>query len=174
MGPIQSAVNAGVSAGAKAAVAKKGFEEAKAAEAGKQAAAAQKAAQEAENAKKAAEAQNLRALGAIEDYQTTAKKEENAAKLTAESAGEQSAIASKIEEQRQKMRQEGLTPRQVAGHKGSITRMREAMARVDEERKAREYQQKLLEKRKEVLRSIHGEAWERMGVNPEGGQKDGE
>lgn len=174
---IQSSVNSAIGAAAKTGLAIKttqaAQEAAKAAEAGRQAAEAQKAAEEAASAKKAADQQNLKALGAIEDYQATAKKAEGAEQLIGESAGKQAEIAAKIEEQRQKMKQGGLTPRQVVGHKGRITRMQEALSAVNEEREAREYQARLLEKRKQVLRDIHGEAWKRLGVDPEGGQEDG-
>lgn len=175
---IQQSINSAIGSAAKATMAAKtteaAQEAAKAAEAGRQAAEAKKAATEAANAKKAADQQNLKALGAIEEYQATAKKAQGAEQMVGESANKQASIAAKIEEQRQKMQQDGLTARQVAGHKGRITRMREAIAAVDEERQAREYQAKLLEKRKQVLRDIHGEAWKRMGIDPKGGQEDGE
>lgn len=173
---IQQSVNAAIGGAARAAAVSEGLEKEGEKRAEQAAAAAQQAEKDAASAarqaaadKKQADAENLKGISAVEDYRAAAQMAEGAAALVGESAAEQSGIQAKIEAQRQKLKQEGLTPRQQAGHKGYITRMEASLARVEEERGAREYQQKLLERRKEVLRSIHGAAWERLGIDPEGG-----
>lgn len=169
---IQQSINQALGIAAKGAVAAKGLHEAEKAAGAKQAEQAAKAAQEAQKAKKTADAENLKALGAVPDYQATLQKSEGAGQVISELGGQSADIQAKIERQRLLLQQD-LSPRQAAGHKGYITRMQEAQANVEEQAEARQYQKKLLDKRLEVLRSIHGEAWERMGVDPEGGIKDG-
>lgn len=170
---IQQSINQALGIAAKGAVAARGLHEAEKAAGAKQAEQAAKAAQEAEKAKKTADAENLKALGAVPDYQATLQKSEGAGQVISELGGQSADIQAKIERQRELLQQEGLSPRQAARHKGYITRMQEAQANVEEQAEARQYQKKLLDKRLEVLRSIHGEAWGRMGVDPEGGIKDG-
>lgn len=174
MANIQSSINAAIGSAAKGAVAAKGLKEAEKAAEAKSAEQAKNEALEAQKAQKQANAENLRAIDAVEGYRSTALKAEGAAQSLAESQGQSAEIQSKIEEQRQKLSDPSLSVAQKAGHKGYITRMREAQSRVDEQAEARRYQKELLEKRMEVLRSIHGEAWVRLGIDPEGGTKHGD
>lgn len=167
---IQSSINAALGTAARASVAEKGLQEAKKAADAKSAEQAEKAALEAQKEQKRANAENLRAIDAVEGYRQTAQKAEGVGQVISDLGGQSAEIQAKIEKQRQMLQQEGLSARQAAGHKGYITRMREAQARVAEQSEARQYQKKLLDKRLEVLRSIHGEAWERLGISPEGGE----
>lgn len=174
MAGIQQSINAAIGTAAKAAVAAKGLKEAEKAAEAKSAEEARKAAETAQKEQKRQASENLKAIDAVEPYRATALKEKGAEAQVAESEGQSAEISKKIEKQRQKLQDPSLSARQAAGHKGYITRMQEAKARVEEQAEARRYQRDLLRKRKEVLASIHGEAWKRLGIDPEGGMKNGE
>lgn len=173
MAGIQSSINAALATGARAAVAEKGLKEAEKAAEAKSSEQAEKASLAAQKEQKRQAGENLRALDAVEGYKETSAKAEGAQSLVEESQGQSAELQSKIEEQKQKLQDPTLSKGQRAGHKGYITRMQQAQARVQEQEEARRYQRDLLEKRKEVLRSIHGAAWKRLGIDPEGGIGNG-
>lgn len=83
--------------------------------------------------------------------------------LSAESKG----IGDKIAEQERILSSGELTPRQAGGHKGYITRISRAQARVEEKVKAAQYQEDLMRKRMEILKATHGQAWEALGIDPD-------
>lgn len=170
MGQIQQSINAAISSAGRATAAKAGLDEAEKAAEAKQAEAAQKAAQEAEKAKQAQVQRDLKAISAVEPYENAKLMSEGQGQILADLGGQSSSLQEKIDLQRQKLEDQSLSPRQAAGHKGAITRMKEAQSRVQEQIEARQYQKKLLDRRMEVLRSIHGESWGRLGIDPEGGQ----
>lgn len=165
MGPIQSTINTAVAGATKVAAAKMAADDTEAKK-------AQQAAQQAAQAQKEQQKDNMRALDAVEDYKVASNKSNGFSSMVSDAEKQGAGIQEKIDAQKQKLEQDGLSRQQRAGHKGAITRMQQALNRVNEQTEGYRYQKLLFEKRKETLRAIHGEAWNRMGVDPEGG-KDG-
>lgn len=155
---IQEAINKAIStAGASAAVAK-GLKSAD-----------EKAKAEEAKAKEASTPKppTLSDVKGAEQYGKAKSQAEAWSKAVSPFRKESKAIGEKIAEQQGLIGKGDLTPKQTSGHKGYITRMMRAQAKVEEKIKAGKYQEELMLKRMEILRATHGQAWEALGIDPD-------
>lgn len=144
---IQEAINKAISAAGAAAAVAKGVK--------------------AVSSKGGAKAPSLADVSGAEAY-GKAKEKASAISLAKESlSAESKGIGDKIAEQERILSSGELTPRQAGGHKGYITRISRAQARVEEKVKAAQYQEGLMRKRMEILKAAHGQAWEALGIDPD-------
>lgn len=144
---IQEAINKAISAAGAAAAVAKGVK--------------------AVSSKGVAKAPSLADVSGAEAY-GKAKEKASAISLAKESlSAESKGIGDKIAEQERILSSGELTPRQAGGHKGYITRISRAQARVEEKAKAAQYQEDLMRKRMEILKATHGQAWEALGIDPD-------
>lgn len=144
---IQEAINKAISAAGAAAAVAKGVK--------------------AVSSKGVAKAPSLADVSGAEAY-GKAKEKASAISLAKESlSAESKGIGDKIAEQERILSSGELTPRQAGGHKGYITRISRAQARVEEKVKAAQYQEDLMRKRMEILKATHGQAWEALGIDPD-------
>ena len=144
---IQEAINKAISAAGAAAAVAKGVK--------------------AVSSKGVAKAPSLADVSGAEAY-GKAKEKASAISLAKESlSAESKGIGDKIAEQERILSSGELTPRQAGGHKGYITRISRAQARVEEKVKAAQYQEDLMRKRMEILNATHGQAWEALGIDPD-------
>ena len=144
---IQEAINKAISAAGAAAAVAKGVK--------------------AVSSKSGAKAPSLADVSGAEAY-GKAKEKASAISLAKESlSAESKGIGDKIAEQERILSSGELTPRQAGGHKGYITRISRAQARVEEKVKAAQYQEDLMRKRMEILKATHGQAWEALGIDPD-------
>ena len=144
---IQEAINKAISAAGAAAAVAKGVK--------------------AVSSKGVAKAPSLADVSGAEAY-GKAKEKASAISLAKESlSAESKGIGDKIAEQERILSSGELTSRQAGGHKGYITRISRAQARVEEKVKAAQYQEDLMRKRMEILKATHGQAWEALGIDPD-------
>lgn len=144
---IQEAINKAISAAGAAAAVAKGVK--------------------AVSSKGGAKAPSLADVSGAEAY-VKAKEKASAISFAKESlSAESKGIGDKIAEQERILSSGELTPRQAGGHKGYITRISRAQARVEEKAKAAQYQEGLMRKRMEILKATHGQAWEALGIDPD-------
>lgn len=168
---IQKAINQAISStGIALAVAKGVAGKAEAEKAAERSSAEAEA--KASEAKRKAEARaDIAAVDALKPYAKTAesiKKEEGAGSELQRRSDE---ISEKASAQRALIGEGGLTARQKAGRKGYITRMTRQQLRIQEQLEARKFQAEAMKKRLDALKTLHGDAWERMGIDPSKGGK---